>query len=432
MDIFIHNVLPAICLALAGVCTLIWLPIMGWQVIMGIRGFLPLRKIVGKEGKENSFAIMICARNEEEVICNLIDSIQKQNYPKDKYKIFCVADNCTDNTAGVARDMGCEVLERFDKERQGKGFPLEMVTEYVNTRYAEQFDAYMVVDADNLLPNDFLAKLNGGLNAGYDVVSGWRMAKNPHDSWVSGCYDIFWSIVMRLHDSVRCNFGLSCNVHGTGFAVRRELVKDGWQTSTITEDCEFSCMARMKGARIGIIRDARFYDEQPTKLRFFFSQFHRWEVGGVQCGLKLWRQAAKLMKHRFLEGFDMLCFLLLPVAQTAMFAAMIPYSLWLALVGAPLRILLLAALMVVGSTLAVIALAAIALIYDGKPAVRMWRSVLMFPIFILPTSVIAVASIVRPKAQWKTIPHNSAKDVENVDEIPPDPLVEKVKNLRNK
>ena len=48
--------------------------------------------------KENFFSILIPARNEEEVIGNLLKSLKKLNYNKDKYEINVVLNNCTDNT----------------------------------------------------------------------------------------------------------------------------------------------------------------------------------------------------------------------------------------------------------------------------------------------------------------------------------------------
>ncbi len=432
MEIFLYQVLPIICAVLMVLLAILWIPTMAWQVIHGIRGFLPLRKPKRKEGKQHAFAVLVCARNESEVIGNLIDSIREQQYPQDKYKIFCLADNCTDDTAAVARAKGCEVLERFDPLRKGKGFALEALTAYINKAYADVFDAYLVIDADNLLPPDFMQKLSEGFNGGLDVVSGWRTAKNPFDSVVSGCYDIFWSLVMRMYNAVRCSNGMSCMVYGTGFAVRSEILKDGWQTSTMTEDGEFSCMARMKGYKIGLLQDAKFYDEQPTKPRFFFSQFRRWEVGGVQCFTKLWKQALARMKTNFVDGFDIFCFLMLPISQTAMILSFIPYAGMLILSGVPDKLLWLLLAVPVLAVLAIAALAAFGLAADKKPVLRMWRSILAFPVFILPTAFIAMSAILRPKTEWTIIPHSSVKDMGNVEDVPPDPILEKVKQLKNK
>ena len=53
-----------------------------------------------------SFAVIIPAHNEEQVIRFLVESLGKQDYPRDFYNIFVIADNCGDNTASVAASSG--------------------------------------------------------------------------------------------------------------------------------------------------------------------------------------------------------------------------------------------------------------------------------------------------------------------------------------
>ena len=66
------------------------------------------------DAKENHrFAIFISARNEQGVIFELLDSLTSQDYPKDRYDIYVVADNCTDNTAGVAREHVAPMINRL-------------------------------------------------------------------------------------------------------------------------------------------------------------------------------------------------------------------------------------------------------------------------------------------------------------------------------
>jgi len=55
--------------------------------------------VPGKSGRRHRFAVLICARNEETVIGELIGSLQQQDYPADLFDVFVVADNCTDHTA---------------------------------------------------------------------------------------------------------------------------------------------------------------------------------------------------------------------------------------------------------------------------------------------------------------------------------------------
>ena len=65
------------------------------------------------------FAMVVAAHNEEVVIGKLIESMLNQNYPRELFDIFVIADNCTDNTAKIARKYGVYVYERFNKDQRG-------------------------------------------------------------------------------------------------------------------------------------------------------------------------------------------------------------------------------------------------------------------------------------------------------------------------
>ena len=81
--------------------------------------------------KKHKYGILIAARNEKAVIGNLIDSINKQDYPKELYTIFVVADNCTDNTAEIARSKGAICYERFHAAHRTKGYALEFLLDRI-------------------------------------------------------------------------------------------------------------------------------------------------------------------------------------------------------------------------------------------------------------------------------------------------------------
>ena len=75
--------------------------------------------------KKHKYGIVIAARNEKYVIGNLLDSINKQDYPRELLTVFVVADNCTDNTAEIARSKGAVCYERNDPNHRTKGYALE-------------------------------------------------------------------------------------------------------------------------------------------------------------------------------------------------------------------------------------------------------------------------------------------------------------------
>ena len=107
-----------------------------------------------KEEVIHNIGILISARNEENVIGQLIDSINYQDYPKENIKIFVVADNCDvgDKTAALAKERGAIVYERQNKDKVGKGYALDFLLSNIETDYGlEVVDAFIVLDADNLL-----------------------------------------------------------------------------------------------------------------------------------------------------------------------------------------------------------------------------------------------------------------------------------------
>src|SRR5437763_9653584 len=78
------------------------------------------------EPMQFNFAILIPAHNEEVLLGPLLESLYQLAYPKDRYSVYVVSDNCTDSTASVARSTGwVHVYERFHNVKRSKGYALE-------------------------------------------------------------------------------------------------------------------------------------------------------------------------------------------------------------------------------------------------------------------------------------------------------------------
>ena len=73
------------------------------------------------------FAILVPAHDEALVIERLLESLRAQRYPRDKYDIHVVADNCRDETAVLAARAGAVVHERTDEQHQAKGYALRWI-----------------------------------------------------------------------------------------------------------------------------------------------------------------------------------------------------------------------------------------------------------------------------------------------------------------
>lgn len=92
-----------------------------------------------------SLAILVPAHNESNGIGVTLKSLLAQvTIPE---SIIVIADNCTDDTAQVARQYGVSVIERHDDVKRGKGFALDYGMQYLKNT-VQPPEIVMIVDAD--------------------------------------------------------------------------------------------------------------------------------------------------------------------------------------------------------------------------------------------------------------------------------------------
>lgn len=258
-----------------------------YQIVYLTIGFFSKKQVFKDTDIKKNYAIVIAARNESSVIKNLILSLKAQNYDKDKVTIFVVADNCTDNTAEIARDNGAIVYERFNNEKKRKGYALQFLFKKIEENYGiENFDGFIFFDADNLVHPDFIFEINKAFVEKGDIVTGYRNIKNFDTNIVSSAYGIhFYRSVVAYHRP-RQKLNLGTHIAGTGYVIGSKWLKDGWNFTTLTEDTELTLNLSAKGVKIAFCEDAVFYDEQPTNFFVAFRQRKRWTKGRLDAFFK--------------------------------------------------------------------------------------------------------------------------------------------------
>lgn len=378
-----------------------------------------------KAEKQHRFAILIPARNEQNVICDLLESIKRQNYSKELIDVYVIADNCTDNTAKICRDFGVNVFERYNDRQIGKGYVLDFAFKLIDKEKGIDFyDGYFVFDADNVLDYEFVNEMNKVFDRGYNVVTGYRNSKNYGANWISAGYALWFLRESKYLNGARMRCNTSCTISGTGFLVSSKIIKKegGWKHFLLTEDIEFAADQIVSGECIGYCERAVLYDEQPERFVHSWKQRKRWAKGFYQVLANYGKRLVKgCINDRSFQCFDMLM-TLSPAAMVAvaMFFINSAVAVVMFLSGHTTVALYALSQMVtsiVGAYLSIFLFGLITTITEWKKIYcKGYKKILYmftFPIFILTYIPIGVVCIFR-SVTWEPIPHTVSKNLEDI------------------
>lgn len=362
--------------------------------------------------KANRYAVLICARNEQRVIGDLIASLRGQTYSQGLLSIFVLADNCTDDTAMVARVAGANVYERFNQVQVSKGYALQELLEHLEQDYPQGFDGYFVFDADNILAPNYVEAMNRTFSDGHDIVTSFRNSKNYGDNWISAGYALWFLRESRYLNHARFLLGTSCAVSGTGFLFSRRVLEETgpWPFHLLTEDIQFSVDQVTRGRKIAFCPDAVLYDEQPTTFRQSWRQRMRWSQGYLQVFRDY---GARLLRGIFRGSFSCFDMSMAIMPAFVLSTVSILVNLTLGVVGALAGDNLLVAFESVGQMLLNMYLTL--LVLGGITTVTEWNQirtssvkkfvyVFTFPLFMFTYIPISLAAFFC-KPQWKPIEH---------------------------
>jgi cellulose synthase/poly-beta-1,6-N-acetylglucosamine synthase-like glycosyltransferase len=245
---------------------------------------------------KTKFSIVIPAHNEELFLGRLLKSIQKQNYPLDMFETIVVADNCTDKTAQIGLENNTTVLERFDNQYRGKGYAIKYALERIDVN---NYDALFIIDADSIINNDVLGRLNQAILRGNTIIQCYNGVANPDESWFTRLLDVSRTIGNEIYHPAKQKLGLSSYLMGNGMCFSRKiLLKYGWYAFTIGEDWEYYATLVQNGETIAFANKARVYHQESSSLKQATSQRMRWSSGRFAVA---WNYGLKLFYRGLIE-----------------------------------------------------------------------------------------------------------------------------------
>ena len=248
---------------------------------LSIAAFLFPPALPSSGTRSRRFAVLVPAHNESKVIGRLMDSLRGQSYPKERFDVFVVADNCIDDTARRAQEAGAIVHVREDPSLRAKGYALRWLLERV--RACGPYDAYVVFDADSEVAFDFLERMDARLATGAKVVQGHYRVLNADASSVTALREAALASLHYLRPLGREALGLSCGLKGNGMCFAAEtLDRQGWSGVGLAEDVEAHLSLVREGIRVRFAPEAVVRADMPATLDASRTQHLRWEGGRLR------------------------------------------------------------------------------------------------------------------------------------------------------
>lgn len=308
--------------------------------VFAVAGLFNFKQKEPKDNKERRFAILVPGYKEDTVVIEVAQEALKQNYPKELFDVIIVADGFNPDTLETLKSLDIRLIV-VELEFSTKSRALNAALRTLEKDY----DVAIVLDADNLMENDFLKKVNTAFAAGNKVVQAHRVAKN-----MDTAYSILDAVSEEINNHIFRKghrvLGLSSALIGSAMAFDYEYFYTMMQKVEVVGgfDKEIEVLTLEKKIPIEYLPDAFVYDEKVPNAKVFSDQRRRWLSAQLHFFGKSFIPATKaLLLKGNIDLFDKAVqFILIPrilligllTVISAAFFVFAPYSLllpWLTL-----------------------------------------------------------------------------------------------------
>ena len=278
-----------------GAALLLLMPVMVFLAqVVAARGKATAEETGASAG---SLAVLMPAHDEAAGISSAIGALLPQLRKNDR--LIVIADNCSDDTAAVARASGAEVTVRVDPVLRGKGYALDHGIRHLS---AAPPDAVVIVDADCVVAADALELLRHACLSRHRPVQALYLMRARTDASLRQRMAAFaWRVRNEVRPSGWHRLGLPCQLMGTGMAFPWPLIATASLASgSIVEDMQLGIDLAVAGSAPTFCPLALVTSTFPESSEGTLAQRTRWEHGHLGMiaahGLPLlWRG---IVRHR--------------------------------------------------------------------------------------------------------------------------------------
>lgn len=261
---------------LCGFAVLLMIPALVFAVEILAALFLRSASVVETQNTP-TVAVLIPAHNESSGIIETLASIRPQLSECDQ--LLVVADNCSDDTAEIARKYGAEVIERHDTTRRGKGYALDFGIQYLAKNNPQEI--LLIVDADCIVEAGAIKKIAAHAALHQRPVQALYLMHNKADAGLkSKVAEFAWCVKNWVRPLGCLNLGMPCQLMGTGMAFPWCLIKNvDLANGNIVEDMKLGVDFALSNQAPIFYPNAKVWSFFPTGSDVQKGQSKRWEHG---------------------------------------------------------------------------------------------------------------------------------------------------------
>ncbi|MDP3187314.1 glycosyltransferase family 2 protein [Limnobacter sp.] len=306
--------LPALLLTLLA----LWF---GMQVVAAcLPGRTPTRDNATACGR---LAVLIPAHNESTNMIPTLRAVHSQGLAG--LRVLVVADNCSDDTAQVAKNEGAEVIERSDPTRRGKGYALDFGIQHLK---AAPPDTVIVMDADCLPAPGAMARMVELATQTQRPVQALYLMNNPNQPTVkSRIAEFAWLVKNHVRARGLHWFGLPCQLTGSGMAFPWHVLQGvPLATGEIVEDMKLGITLAARGYAPVFCEQAMVSSTFPANDEGVRSQRKRWEHGHLAI---IWNEGLPNLGRALLNRDQNLLFMALDLCIPPLALLVMMNMVWL-------------------------------------------------------------------------------------------------------
>lgn len=239
---------------------------------------LPTRMTVGNSERPK-ITVLVPAHNEATGIAATLKTLILDLTSTDR--LIVIADNCTDETARIARTIGATTIERNDLQKRGKGYALDYGLKFIA---ADPPEVVVIIDADTDVEQGTIERIASLAKSFGRPIQATYLLHTPSQHSSKSALSAFAFIVKNLvRPKGLAWIGCPCLLHGTGMAFPWSAIdKVSFASGNIVEDIQLALDFAIAGHPPLFCLDSKVTGFIPQHEQVAKSQRTRWEHGHLQ------------------------------------------------------------------------------------------------------------------------------------------------------